>query len=180
MSKSLLGFYLQRVAAGDQAFMDKLIPQLAERLLYVPIQQEANSGSSVKINVLRIKEAHRSLVPVFTTERLLKSWCQAKGYESEAVSLLGADLASSLKGDMWLWVNPGTETPVELQPFMVEKVSKAVAEAAVDEPELPDEPLPQGGSFSAQAVFASGDPASPPSDDAPPKKRNFLSFLKFK
>ena len=183
MTKSLLNLYMQKVSQGDESYVAKLITQLADRLVYVPITQRSSDAdaSALKVNVVKLKEAHRSLVPVFTSEKLMADWCAKQGSGDESISLLSADLCQALGPDSWVWVNPGSESPVELQPFMVEKLRNVGAQAhelveeesSTVEDQL-DDPAAVEAIVELKEVIVE-EPAPPP----PPKeKRSFLSFLK--
>ena len=192
MNKSLLTLYLQRVKGGDEAYLDKLLSQLAERLLYVPTESDpSESGEGVSVKIIRTIEAHRTLVPVFTSETLLKTWTTENNLPSYSISLLGADLASALRADSWFVINPSSDTAVELQPFMVERLMR------IDEnPEpLSPEPLVElpvnlevidVGPENAETIIAelpepkmAEVPVSSSTSEEPPKRKgSFLNFLK--
>lgn len=125
MHKSLLGLYIQRVAAGDQSFVDRLISQLSERLLFIPIEQRTADGCRIKVTI--VQEAYRTLIPAFTSEAMFEAWCRSHNRSTDKVALLGADLSVALTGSSWLWVNPGSDSPIELQPFLVERLSQVAA-----------------------------------------------------
>ena len=122
MTKSLLSLYLQRVKDGDDTFVQKLVGRLADRLIYVPVDSAESQadGSEMRVNVFRIVEAHRKLVPIFTAEHLFRKWAENRPGEVEFISLLGSDFCASLSGQKtWLLVNPGSADSVELQPTIV-------------------------------------------------------------
>lgn len=132
--KSLLNLYLQKVAEGDESYADRLCAQLCDRLLYVPVaptEKKAGSETKLTFNVVTIAEAHRSLVPIFTTEEAYKAWVGASQHKGASISLLGADFCAALSGDSWVQVDPGTERKVELPPLLVKKIaSHGVADEA--------------------------------------------------
>jgi len=124
MHTSLLSLYLHRVAKGDARYLDRLILQLSERLVFVPIATiSQDQADQVKTKILIIKEAHRCLVPVFTKERFLNDWCASRGRDPLSISLLGKDLCQALSSPTWLQVNPMTAQEVELQPFLVKEMA---------------------------------------------------------
>lgn len=128
MQKSSLNLYLQKLAAGDFSFAEKLCDQLAERLIYAPLvpsPAEQESGTQLKVNVMRIAEAHRSIVYIFTSEDKFKSWAEQTGYIGGSISLLGADFCAALGDRTWLLVDPGTLSSIELQPGLVARIAAA-------------------------------------------------------
>jgi len=206
VTKSLLYLYIQKVAAGDTSYTDRLVHRLAERLLYVPVttsgRPEARvSGGSVKVEVVLLKETERSLVPAFTEERLLRNWCSRNGYSGESITLLGADLCAAIAAETWLWVNPGDGYAIELQPVLVEKIRQTEIDTSrVDEIEeaaasgdgqdteddrldyQPQEDVHQAESVSYASAALFNDEENPPPAPEPEKKkkRSFLGFLKSK
>lgn len=203
MSKSLFNLYLQKVAEGDPNYLEKLLARLSDRLIYIPVSKKSSisssgSGTNISISVLCLKEAHRSLVPAFTSEKVLTKWCAEKGYSGESIALLGADLCAALKNNSWLVINPGSDNPVELQPFMVQKLCKIESESfVVTRDEViggSAEPLVESGPHGAvEVAAASQEPSAPqveqpisevattteqPAKTSEQKKKSFLSFLR--
>ena len=128
-SRSVLSLYLEKIAAGDKSCVDKLCKRLADRLLYVPITKPAVSaemkgGSDFKIEVVCLKDKNDSLVPVFTNESLLKTWCKEQDRSVSSISLLGADLCTALEKDASLWIDPSTDHAVRLEPEIVKQISE--------------------------------------------------------
>lgn len=136
MAKSLLNLYLQRVSEGEEGYTDRLLSQLAERLVYVPVERnKGGEADTITVNAIRIKEAHRSVVPIFTSEIQLKDWSAAQGFLTPSISLFGADLVMALPEEAWVVVNPGSEAPVELQPSVLDKLRDiGESQSADDEP----------------------------------------------
>ncbi len=190
--------------------MEKLLARLSDRLIYIPASKKSSlstggSGTNISISVLCLKEAHRSLVPAFTSEKLLSKWCAEKGYSGESISLLGADLCAALRNNSWLVINPGSDNPVELQPFMVQKLCKIESEVFVlrkEEALGSAQPLVDGGqpeinseqapSFEPDELHADDESepeesaespkktqSEPQSDADEKKKKSFLNFLRF-
>lgn len=139
MRKSLLNLYLQKVSSGDLEYIDRLCSQLADRLIYAPIANSSETPGSAKTTfaVVKLTEAHRSLVPVFTTEEGLKKWITSSSHSGSSISLLGADFCAALGNKSWLVVDPGSDLSVELQPSFVVKIASAESSAEkVTEPEV--------------------------------------------
>ncbi len=185
MNKSLLTLYLQRVKEGDNSYVDKLLAQLAERLLHVPTDSDPlESAGNVTVKIIRTKEAHRAVVPVFTSSDLLKSWAEKNNLPSYSISLLGADLSMALSSDSWLVINPDSETAFELQPFMVERlmrmnenpepVVEMPAHAEVFETNTPDMPT----TIVEMPETQTNEVPEPMPEPSPKRKGSFLSFLK--
>ena len=215
MTKSVLNLYLQKVKDGEEAYLQKLCGRLAERLVHVPITNTSSladsDGSGMKVNVLRIKETHRSLIPVFTSEKLFKTWSAKMDDAPKSIPIFGADFCSVLGKNSWLIVNPGSPESCELQPFVVEMIAKAAQDDAPpvrrdladrvlgvideqlsdegvvsdlhgDEPELLEDSIQvesvSGSKLMVREKSSTAIPRPIEKNDAEPKKRSFLSFLK--
>ena len=126
--KSLLNLYLEKVAKGESTYLDRLISQLAERLVYIPVitrtETRTNGAANIKVEALCIKEEQRSLVPVFTQEKMLREWCASHNSPVHSTALICADFCGALAADSWIWVNPGAENSVRLEPALVEKIAR--------------------------------------------------------
>lgn len=140
MQKSLFNLYMQKVAAGDLSYLDRLCKQLADRLVFAPITASSGAGagaqSKTTFSVLRISEPHRSLVPLFTTEKRFKEWADKNGHSSGSISLLGGDFCAALGADTWITLDRGFEDAIELDPVFVAKVS--ASSMAEDKPDSED------------------------------------------
>ena len=197
MNKSLLTLYLQRVKGGDSAYVDKLLAQLAERLLYVPTESDPNETEScVSVRVVRTVEAHRAVVPVFTSKELLDGWAAKNNLTISFISLLGADLSSALRSDSWLCINPDSDTAVELQPFMIERLMRIdeapeqVVELSTQMVEMPahveviETSAPNSETIIAEIPEpktpepAVAEEPAPAPETSPRRKGSFLNFLK--
>ena len=128
MHTSALDICLQNFQDGKVSCVEELCTQLANRILYIPtaapIQDE---DSSAKVNVIEHQEAHRFLIPIFTSEQKLKTWSVLNEHDGSYIRLLGADFCTVLK-DKWLLVNEGLQGEVELQPVIVERISELMFE----------------------------------------------------
>lgn len=189
MQKSLLNIYLQKVAQGDQSALENLCKRLAERLLIVPTVK-GRSGEKgdleVKVSVVRLQEAHRTVVPVFTSERTFSDWCVSEKQQCDSISLLGADMCMALGVSSWIVIDPGAAHSAELQPFVVEKIGKAnthdsdvlrfsAHKKGVEAPyEGGSEPAVHANALEADE----GSGKKPEVEEAPKKKRSFLGFLR--
>lgn len=195
MAKSLLNLYIQRVSSGDDSYVKRLLFQVAERLIYVPISEETEKETAeVSVIVVTIKEAHRLIVPIFTTEKLLVDWCRRYEHTGESIAVFGADLGAALPEDAWVVINPGSDQSVELQPFMISELKGIASEQLPqDEPVAPElveqvatEDLSESDSNANHIEELPQ--ATPPVEgvDQEPevhskqdkKKRSFLEFLK--
>jgi len=164
-NRTTLDLFLQKVAAGDEQYVERLCRQLADRLLIVPTSK-AGTGTPSDLNytstnlsvnrahneeivrVYRIKEAHRSVIPVFTAQKRYKTWCEKEGHKHESISLLGADLCLSLGGKAWIAIDPGHENAFELQPALVQRIAEIEGlgdHTAVGTKESAPEIPPDGG-----------------------------------
>jgi hypothetical protein len=215
VAKSVLNLYLQKVKEGEEAYLHKLCERLAERLVHVPTTNATaisdGDGHGMKVNVMRIKEAHRSLIPVFTSEKLLKAWAESRNDSAESIGLLGADFCAVLGKNSWLLINPGSPEACELQPYVVEMIAKAVQDdtppvrrevaerilglreeqIVEEESKVSERNAPEDLEDAVQVESVSGSklmvreksstsiPRPIENEGGEPKKRSFLSFLKF-
>lgn len=129
MRKSLLTMYMQKVAEGDRSYVDRLCKQLSDRLVFAPVVSApaAAPGSKSKstFSVLRMNEASRSLVPIFTSEKRFKEWGEKRKHGGGSISLLGGDFCAALGTDTWVIIDPGFDDSLELEPSLVLKVSES-------------------------------------------------------
>jgi len=126
MQKSLLSLYLRKVADGDRTVVVRLCGQLADRLIFVPTEEQGRAGATVKVSVLNIEDERGVWVPVFTNERHFEEWAGAEGRSAEGViSLLGADFCAALTLDLGLLVDPGSDHPLYLLPGDVQQIAGA-------------------------------------------------------
>lgn len=183
MSKSLFNLYLQKVSEGDQSFIDRLCERIADRLILIPcIEQQKAADGGTKINVVKINEAHRSLIPIFSSAKLLKQWAQKTGHSEDFVSVLGADFCAALSEDSWLAVDPGSSTQVELQPYLVSKIAQFESNESRTESEPTKPEVVAQVAEPERAAISEPVPTPSPQKlelDKPKEKRTFLSFLKF-
>lgn len=167
-NKSLLSFYLSKVASGDNSMVEKLLHHLSDRLVYVPLLQAHNTDAdgAVKLNIACLRDGETLLTPVFTSEREALAWCKASGNSSAASeSLLGADLCAALGQKMWIVVNPDTPHSVRLTPEQVSQMAEMQIETLEDDGiespvpssiEIYPEAVPAG-----QQIIGDTEPSSP-------------------
>lgn len=140
MRKSLLNMYMQKVAEGDRSYVDRLCKQLSDRLIFAPVVSAPPAAAGAKskstFSVLRISEASRSLVPIFTSEKRFKEWGEKRGHGGGSISLLGGDFCAALGADTWVTIDPGFDESLELEPTLVVKISES---GLNDEPAAPEE-----------------------------------------
>lgn len=138
MDKSLLSFFLDKVANGEKGYEENLCRQLADRLVYVPILAEetfdsAGSSGGVKVEVLRLKDGDFTLVPVFSTDFRFTEWAQKNNHSSGSICLLAGDLCRTLGPEAWVVVDTGYPTSVKLEPRLVKRVSEVAEKEPVAE-----------------------------------------------
>ena len=87
---------LQRVPKGESALLERLIPLLAERLVYVPVVHKVQDSGRTTVSAVTIDSDEGPAIPIFTEESLFQpgGTIREEGYES--ISLLGADLCAVL------------------------------------------------------------------------------------
>ena len=132
MQKGPIYISISRVLAGDtsanNAALDKLCRQLADRTVFVPTKESTEglvTRTPTPVQVLRIVDNKgRSLVPVFLQQNTLADWCQHEGLAENSISLLGADICVAMAGDSWIILEPNTENELKLEPKIVELISK--------------------------------------------------------
>jgi hypothetical protein len=168
MDKSLLNLYLEKYAAGNEAYEDRLCTQLAERLVYVPVVEESSitgTKGGVKVKILRVVGKGVQLVPVFTSEARFNDWAARSGHKTGSISLLGADLCTSISKDSWLGVDAGSKSAVKLHPRLVAKIA-AVPPPPVDTAENPVPEVSAATEVLAPAAVAQLTSRVPPQVDA--------------
>ena len=132
MQKGPIYISISRVLAGDSsgdnAALDKLCRQLADRTVFVPTKEPTEgviTRAPTPIQVLRIVDNKgRSLVPVFLQQSSLTEWCQHEGLSENFISLLGADICVALDEKSWIILEPTTENELKLEPKIVDLISK--------------------------------------------------------
>ena len=147
MRRSSLNLYLQKVAEGDQGYLDRLCAQLSERLVYVARTESSNSASGVTtVRIVQRRDGPRVLIPTFTSLDAIKDWIASNEPSATSFDLLGADLCALLDGKTWLSIDPGSEHAVELQPALLKRIAagdEPAAETADAPPPPPQPPAPQ-------------------------------------
>lgn len=125
MQKSVLHLLLKKVSDGDLTAAPKLCSKMADRLVHIPTLEVKNEGSkSTKISVIRVREGERALVPLFTTQQLLKNWLEINEIEGDGMSLLCADVCMALESANWIMIDAGTDYWVELEPRWVQTIAQ--------------------------------------------------------
>jgi hypothetical protein len=120
--------YMQKVSEGDRSYVDRLCKQLSDRLVFAPVvSSPASAGGAKKatFSVLRLSEADRLLVPIFTSEKRFKEWGQKREHGGGSISLLGGDFCAALGTDTWVSIDPGFDDGLELEPSLVIKISQS-------------------------------------------------------
>jgi hypothetical protein len=135
MQKTVLHLLLKKISQGDSSAKTKIVPKLAERLVIVPSVKMKNIGTETKVSVITIKESDRSLIPIFTSMPLLKSWLEKNEIEGEGLSINCADICLALGGNRWIMIDPGTDYWCEIEPEYVQKI----ADFQVEEDDFFDE-----------------------------------------
>lgn len=136
--RSTLTLCISKVAEGDDSYRKRLCSTLADRLLYVPLEDSENAysesdDSAISIKVKKIKLEDKTVVPVFTDESALQEWIAASAQAVQSISLLGADLCMVLADDIWLLIDPGSEEELNLDPESVKMIVQIGNEALADE-----------------------------------------------
>jgi hypothetical protein len=133
MKKSLFEIAIEKVGAGDKSFIPKLAMQLTDRLCYIPAVSVSKEGTTHKISVVRISREGRSVVPFFTSEKLLQSWATAENViVAKSIDLLGGDLCTVLGPEVGVVINPGAAISAELSAHEVKEVARR-AQAKADQ-----------------------------------------------
>ncbi len=73
------------------------------------------SGTSRKINIQDFIRNGKSFIPIFSDQQHFKDETRGSGHESKGVSIDANMLASLLKGDETLVLNPGSKSPLDIQ-----------------------------------------------------------------
>lgn len=148
---------LRRVARGELEHYDRLLALLARALLFVPVRSTDESGreAAERLRIPTFDRAKTKVLPVFTTEEALIVWSA----DYQCIALLGADVALAAPEGVWLVVNPGQLTEVELSPSEVAKMARIDTQPkALDEPRRS-----QSGFITAPSEFPQRPPIPHPS-----------------
>lgn len=73
------------------------------------------SGASKKINIQDFMRNGKSFIPVFSDQQHFKDETRGSGFGEKGVSIDANMLASLLKGDETLVLNPGSKSPLDIQ-----------------------------------------------------------------
>ncbi len=73
------------------------------------------SGASKKINIQDFMRNGKSFIPIFSDQQHFKDETRGSGFDGKGVSIDANMLASLLKGDETLVLNPGSKWPLDLQ-----------------------------------------------------------------
>ena len=157
MQKGPIYISISRVLAGDtsgnNAALDKLCRQLADRTVFVPTKESTDglvTRSPTPVQVMRIIDNKgRSLVPVFLQQSSLAEWCQNEGLSENSISLLGADICVAMDESSWIILEPSTENELKLEPKIVDLISKV----GQDQDETgPEQKAPHRGTSRPESV----------------------------
>jgi hypothetical protein len=103
---------LIRDAVADRQYIPALMRQLVSQRVYIIASLEAPRGTGIHIQDF-IRNG-RSFIPVFSDETHFRAETRGSGFEARGISIDGNLLASILKGDELISLNPGSSTPVDL------------------------------------------------------------------
>lgn len=122
-----LYLYLEKMKQGDKTFVAKLCQQLSDRLIYVPTlsgpEGRKSQGTALKVKAVRLDIEGKSRIPIFTTEKIYRTWAEKFGEPTEYISLLGGDFCGALGPTTWLVIDPGADHSVELEPATAHKIA---------------------------------------------------------
>ncbi|MCB0343689.1 MAG: SseB family protein [Bdellovibrionales bacterium] len=113
---------LRRVARGESEYLEQLLVLLSNSLLFVPVRSanEFAGSDTQRLRIPSFSRGNTKVLPVFVTEEALILWSG----DYQCIGLLGADVALSAPEEVWLVVNPGQVTEVELSPSEVAKMAR--------------------------------------------------------
>lgn len=175
MEKSVLNLYLKKLASGDQSYAERVCSRLSNRLIFVPAQL-VQQGRHVRYSAVTITFQDRLAVPLFTTEKLFRSWIANSDVALEPLRILGADLCTALDVTMPAVVDPGSDHQVLLEPELID----FIAVAPIDEEGFSEGAVTK--SLSINQIVGNGggqaDQSFDSSLDQMEKKKSFLNFLK--
>jgi hypothetical protein len=73
------------------------------------------SGASKKINIQDFMRNGKSFIPIFSDQQHFKDETRGSAFDGKGVSIDANMLASLLKGDETLVLNPGSKSPLDIQ-----------------------------------------------------------------
>ncbi len=124
MQKSLIDLYMTRISSGDLSCVERLCQQLYDRLVYIPAIAVRSSGRMVNVEVVRLSSGEKRIVPIFTSEKRLKTWRDVHPEVTESISVLGGDLFSVLRPDVGVIIDPGVDHSVTLESEALLKIGE--------------------------------------------------------
>ena len=124
MEKNVLNLYLKKIALGDPSYNQRVCHRLANRLIFAPAIQ-LKKDHSVIYEVEKFNEEGKEYVPVFTTEKYFKEWCETNNLKKDVVSVLGADFCAALNVNTWIKIDSGAPHQVMLSPEIIDEIACA-------------------------------------------------------
>ncbi len=123
--------FINLFSHGDKSCIEGLCSRFADRLVFVPIVDEAvkpdqSQPGRFAVDVLCLENEEFPLIPAFTTEKNFRVWCENNSHSPpQVLSLLGGDLCAALGQAKGVAINPMAESQATLDPTLVNKVAQS-------------------------------------------------------
>jgi hypothetical protein len=179
MEKNVLNLYLKKLASGDMSYADRVCSRLSNRLLFVPAKL-ASKRDRVTYSAATIQTSSgRTAVPIFTTEKLYRTWAGSGGAGRDYLTILGSDLCTALDVHMPAIIDPGTDHEVVLEPELVDDIAVApLDDELITGTNAEASPTVTGGSIRKATPPEQRESTTPDAPSPPAPGGTFLNFLK--
>lgn len=124
MSDDVLQGYLEQIIDGNESVRAAFYQQFARSTVHVPATVKENNHI-VRCAIALIEEYARPTIPVFLGVEEVNVWLkqQRPGSDATLVSLLGADLCSSLDISTQIAVCPGSNATLLIGPEQIDNIA---------------------------------------------------------
>lgn len=119
---------LERFRVGTPQSETRVLSLISQSTLFLVAEGEsANDGSSVTFKVRLGSSDGQSRAYLFSSEQLLKAWCEQRGIPANPIPINGADLSLVLPKGTSIEIDPGSAHWVTLAPQQIELLSDSGA-----------------------------------------------------
>jgi hypothetical protein len=119
---------LERFRGGSPQSETRVLSLISQSTLYLVAEGEsASEGNSVTFRVRLGSNNGRSCAYLFSSEQLLKAWCEQRTIPAHPIPISGADLSLVLPKGTSIEVDPGSAHWVTLAPQQIELLNDSGA-----------------------------------------------------
>jgi hypothetical protein len=150
MNKQSLEHFLLKASEGDISFKQKVLERITDRLVILPTQKDngdtrpeftqaelrSDDDRIVKLRVFRYRVDGRSIIPIFTSDKHFKVWCERENIDCNIEKIFGGDVALALQGRAFIQVNPLQGSSILISPQESEKMAGVTFAPQKEEKEI--------------------------------------------